>query len=553
MSNPEHYDYVIVGGGVTGLYTAWRILESTKPNFPRVRLYEATDRLGGRLLTWKPLGDHAGLRAELGGMRFFSGQKLVSALIGELGLGPQDIPFFTEGPGLIWSLRGLRMAAGDVHTANTRYMLKDNEQGKSPFDLLNDLVNQVLAANGVPTPPTTWEGWDELKKNLFYKGQNLWKVGFWNLIYDILSPEAYRYIVDAFGYYTPTLNWNAAEAFQSISLDFTTNPAYRTLTEGYDQIPRTLEKRVREMAPDVISTGSSVASFDNTGHGVELTFEDSRPPVTTDRLVLTMSRTALESLHPTKTFDLHNNTRLRGLVRSVRPYPAFKLFLYFDHRWWEDHGFGGQRIEHGRSVSDLPIRQTYYLRPDACEGAGPCPPHGLIMASYDDSIAVDFWRGLEFPDDEKKVYDDTLSDMVRQMVAQLAVAEMPTDEHVDPPPVLHRAPKLMIYHARAQLALLHGIPLVQVPETEWGAYADWSLDPYGGGWHFWEPQVDAPATMPEIRKPIQDAPVYIAGETYSGVQGWVEGSLTTAEHVLFDHLGIERPEWITKNVTYFGP
>ena len=45
--------------------------------------------------------------------------------------------------------------------------------------------------------------------------------------------------------------------------------------------------------------------------------------------------------------------RLQLVVQTVTPYPAFKLYLFYEQRWWESGG-----IQRGRSVSDLPIRQT---------------------------------------------------------------------------------------------------------------------------------------------------------------------------------------------------
>ena len=54
----EHYDYAIIGGGVSGLYTAWRLLDHDPGT--SVAVFEQSDRVGGRLLTWNPGGDNAG-------------------------------------------------------------------------------------------------------------------------------------------------------------------------------------------------------------------------------------------------------------------------------------------------------------------------------------------------------------------------------------------------------------------------------------------------------------------------------------------------------------
>ncbi len=58
--------------------------------------------------------------------------------------------------------------------------------------------------------------------------------------------------------------------------------------------------------------------------------------------------------------------------------------------------------------------------------------------------------------------------------------------------------------------------------------------------------------MPRIRKPFQDANLYICGESHSTDQGWVVGALNTVEHVLEDHFGLSRPAWLPADY-FLGP
>ena len=82
-------DVAIVGGGVAGAYAAWR-LRQEKPQL-RVRLFEASDRIGGRLHSVAfPQAPH--LVAEAGGMRFLKAHRHVSRLVDRLGLTPRDYP-----------------------------------------------------------------------------------------------------------------------------------------------------------------------------------------------------------------------------------------------------------------------------------------------------------------------------------------------------------------------------------------------------------------------------------------------------------------------------
>ena len=57
------YDVVIIGGGIGGLYTAWRLGKKTNL---KILVLEASNRFGGRYMTCQMPG---GFSADLGAMR----------------------------------------------------------------------------------------------------------------------------------------------------------------------------------------------------------------------------------------------------------------------------------------------------------------------------------------------------------------------------------------------------------------------------------------------------------------------------------------------------
>jgi protoporphyrinogen oxidase len=83
-------DVAIVGGGVSGIYSAWRLIHSnpSKSSIQRawaekhsdgklkIGVFERSDRIGGRLLSLVPPG-MPNLRAELGAMHYTSNQTLL--------------------------------------------------------------------------------------------------------------------------------------------------------------------------------------------------------------------------------------------------------------------------------------------------------------------------------------------------------------------------------------------------------------------------------------------------------------------------------------------
>ncbi|MGN6216038.1 MAG: flavin monoamine oxidase family protein [Solirubrobacterales bacterium] len=556
----DQLDVAVVGGGVSGLYTAWRLLHEAREKggpVPKVTVFELSERVGGRLLTWLPGKPGDGLRAELGGMRFLEEQQLVWNLLDQLGFGSSFVKFWVEGNKLRLMLRGEGAIMG-TSNPTARYRVDPKVEGKGAGDALYEVIEEVLTTEENAEVlkkvlggklPATREQWDQVKPLLTWHKKPLWEVGFWNLLSGVRNPETYQYFCDAFGYYSIASNWNAAEAMQSVALDFShepEKPEYHTLREGYGALPDALAREVTTLGGE-IRTENRLVSFEAAGGGSTVaSFATPSGPyqVLAGSLVLGLPRRSLELLAPSPDFDLQGNPALKRLLQSVVPMPAFKLFLFFEERWWEELG-----IDRGRSVSDMPIRQTYYMAPDAYYENKPCPPWGVLMASYDDARAVDFWQGLVPPADEWEEGRRKLRSALVELVSSAGGAENDVSEL---PPHLHGASEGMIAHALEQLARLHEIRVEEIPEPTAGAFANWGFDPFGGGWNFWRPQVDVREAMTAIKQPFGDQlNAYVVGESYSGVQGWVEGALTVAELVLQKHFGLSRPPWLPSDY-YLG-
>lgn len=669
---PENVvDYAIIGGGVSGLYAGWRLLQHTKNQQKTIALFERSNRIGGRLLTWYPLDGPQKdlLRAELGGMRFLEHQRLVWTLTHHLGLEKLDFP--VVGPNLRLFLRGTSTTMERPQPVRERYKLKEHEK-KTPDQLLSGVVDKILADNreiirqkiGKDKPQTRQE-WDAVKHVLIYKHEQngetaLWKVGFWNILSDYLSAEAYQYLGDSFGYYSLIANWNAAEAIQNIVLDHEAGNAYKTLKKGYAALTDTLGQELTK-AGATFCLNQTLIRIDreDAGKPYTLTFEHTTLPheqvkVHAEHIILALPSWSLKQIRPTPTFNPRASL-LKPWLDTVVSIPAFKLFLFYEERWWEKTCVD---IKRGRSICDLPLRQTYYFAPDQSDKSA--IKEGLLMASYDDARVVDYWRGMQqrqpllaaLSSQARGKAEDSLSQdidafkghvtaalgtdgpftaalaqnvqgrtealktMLRAdmegLFAQLAeeraqeqeaealtrnarehgiamnFSGLPAGLHEEeveeaepqtvevgagtqasaashlrrvhsisqkqayaPPPQLHDATPEMCQRAKEQLALLHGLQESDIPDPKHAACADWSMEPFGGGWHFWEPGVDVEQAMKTIKQPLSEQPIYIVGEAYSGVQGWVEGALTATEKVLQDKLHLQAPEWLDKNY-YLG-
>ena len=268
----------------------------------------------------------------------------------------------------------------------------------------------------------------------------------------------------------------------------------------------------------------------------ELTFEvtksanyvtrltDEHRTVKARQVVLALPRTALESIDWA---PIRPGGELRDAVRMVFKQTAFKIFLGYEVPWWHALGLQG-----GRSITDMPIRQTYYFGTEGAQkGGDPKNQHSLLMASYNDTGAVPFWKGLE-----------TGKPFVGRKVPFLESGADPV------PPSDCVVTQPMVEMAQAQIARLH--VLQNPPEPYTGVYQDWSRWPFGGGWHVWKAGYDFLGVLRSMPQPIAGQPIHICGEAYSAAQGWVEGALQTAEDVL---AGPECPRYCSSNPKRSNP
>lgn len=512
-------DVAVVGGGVSGVYSAWR-LKAADPR-RKIRVFEGSKRIGGRLLSVTPPGmPH--ICCELGGMRYMSSQRLVRSLVeNELGLETTDLPV-TE-PNNLAYLRGKHLRISELaDPAKLPYKLDWAERGRNPDDLVSYAIDQIIP--GVTS--LHGDALMELLKTFLIQGRHVYEHGFWNLLARAMSREAYCLARDAGGYDTTVLNWNAVNTIL-LNFDFVPGTKFRRLVHGFEQVPVRLCERFKTAGGEV-ALEQRLKSFDRAtlpdgSTGVELRFVGQRDPVLARSLILAMPRRSLDLLDQTGAVLGPQNTDVHALIDSVCPIPLFKLFVCYDHPWWETVG-----VQQGRSVTDLPIRQLYYWGVEGRQyGADPANHHAAAMV-YDDTLSVDFWAGLRRTD---------VGPLFRSRLTAHA-AQHPGSEHWND----YAAPERMVDEVQRQMLELHGLRSAPQPFT--AAYRDWGEDPYGGGVNFWKINAKSWEVIPAIARPRAELPVYVCGEAYSNGQGWVEGALETAELVLQDHFHLPPPPWL---------
>ena len=519
----ELFDVVVVGGGVSGVYSAWRILAKNPQK--KVLVVEASDHIGGRLLSVKPPGI-GNMVAELGGMRILPGvQPLITNLLAYLDNDGVSSPIETydfpvDEPGNISYLRGkyLRLSDFTDEPQEVPFNLTFQEFGKTAGELVINAIEQIVP--GVTAAGLTEERRRALIADTRFDGKALHTLGFWDVLFRVMSSEAYQLGIDAGGYQTTMSNWNAADAIPWFLSDFGSDAKYLGFKQGFQQVPLELEKRVRALKGD-IRLNTKLTGFDTTANGIEISLSCGQV-IYAESLILAMPRKSLDLISGETPFL--RQKKVQKLTSSVTPKPLFKLFTTYEQPWWLPAG-----VESGRTTTDLPVRQTYYWPTNEGKPAQSGP--AMLMASYDDGLDVGFWDGFRCKRGanwEPGLLDITQPSMFKGSPIDEADS---CDEWRE-----NQAPTAMLEEVQRQLTLVHD--LKYTPNVVDASFKDWGDAPFGGGWNAWNIGVDSRHVKQAILKPDSEHNVYICGEAYSDAQGWVEGALQTADMMLEQYFGI---------------
>ncbi len=522
-------DVAVVGGGASGVYSAYRLVSSDlrpsalatlaadRPDGKlKVSVFELSDRVGGRLLSATP-PDAPHLTVELGGMRYMSTHTYVKALV-ENKLRLRTKPFPVDENENIAYLRGRRYRLSELATCGQPggptlpYDLSWSERSADPSSLISDAIDALLPGLTAMDEKRLWETLRKAKID----GRHVYDYGLWNLVDKVLSYEAYELARNIGGYDCLTMNYNAANT-AAASLEFVPGTTFSNFVDGYDQVPRRLaDMAVAEGAR--IEFGKRLRSVTtDTGDGVTLTFDDESV-VRAHKVILAMPRRSLELLDQVGPIFGRAAKGVRALMESVDGISLFKLFTCYRYPWWEAAG-----VTQGRSLTDLPIRQTYYWGVEGRQdGADPTDSNAVLLATYDDAQNTEFWAGYRNRFEHPPYPNEGTTDDSNW-----------TD---------HQAPKAMVEEAHRQLMELHGVRYAPAPYA--AAFRDWHEDPYGGGVHLWKIHQKSWNVIPRMIQPVPSVEVYVCGEAYSGTQTWVEGALETAELILQDKFGLPKPPWV---------
>lgn len=338
-------DIVIAGGGVAGVYCAWR-LSHAHPDW-RIVVLERTGALGGRLVSRpSPSGvTEQGVALEYGGMRYFASQPRITALVRRLALPVATI--VEQTPANVVCVRGVSTTVADLpRIAASLYRLGVTERGASP----DAIVGRVLAMHARQRWDTTFV---DAMHALGVTDEAL-------QLYE--GASGYSFQFDDIAARTAATEHGAAVGEQTQQM----------VVGGFQRVPTTLARLCGSnvaiacgVAVDAICDGGTVVTAGGAHYQARRAIVLAVP---NDAAWAILNRSALVDA-----------TMRDALLNSSLPWDAIKLWVQFDRAWWSP-------AWRGKNTSDLGTRQVWL---------GFAPLVALVYAGDRDAR---LWRAM-LPDD----------------------------------------------------------------------------------------------------------------------------------------------------------
>ena len=198
--NTNNYDLVIIGGGISGIYTLYKLSKTFSQL--KILLLESGERYGGRIYSYKETIDGEEYIMDLGAGRLGHHHKLINNLINELGLKPKIIDIVNT---------KTYIEVTENNKVHDKTHFKDTIMTKLYKFFLSPLVSKL--------------GKSVLQK--FYLSE---------LIKKYVSLSFFQKVASVFEYSSDLNEFNAYDAIEYFKHDYNNESKFFTLNGGLEQI-----------------------------------------------------------------------------------------------------------------------------------------------------------------------------------------------------------------------------------------------------------------------------------------------------------------------------
>lgn len=330
LSSMSVYDYLILGGGISGLYSAYHILKQDPSK--TVLIIEGSCSLGGRVQTYSD----ADMTVDAGAGRFSSRHHLLLELIDELGLKSKIVPI----------------------SGSFQFIEVGSPSSSEPLSTY-DLIDKVIVSSK--------------QKSISY----LRGVTFLEYASTLLSKKEVEFIKDSFGYYSELVLMNCHDCINLIGR-MGPSTHFNILSGGLSQIIDGLSKKILERGCNILlntkvlglKVEDLVSVECSSSHGAHCSH---------------VGRTCISALPKQSLEKISWFRPVHGLLKKIKCAPLCRIYCKFPKEFSD---LSSKKTVWFQGLSKITTNNNLRMIIPAGE------EKGIIMISYSDNIFADFWKGV---------------------------------------------------------------------------------------------------------------------------------------------------------------
>ena len=349
--NTKNYDLVIIGGGISGLYTLYKLSKTF--SHLKILLLESGERYGGRIYSYKETIDGEDYVMDLCAGRIGHHHKLINNLINELGLQPKivDIP-------------------------NTKAYIEVTENNKvrdkTPFkDYIMDKLTKFFFS-----PLVSKLGKSILQK--YYLSE---------LIKKYVSVSFSQKVESVFEYSSDLNEFNAYDAIEYFKHDYTNESTFFTLNGGLEQIiermlvliKKTKSYKLKNITLLNLSSVENITNNNNNNNNINNLFKITINNYKTAKIYNVYSKYVICAI-PKKSLEKLDLFKpiLRDLnsINSINLLRIYEIYNKTNGETWF------KNVE--KTITNTQVQFVIPINPN----------NGLIMSSYSDCANANYWNLL---------------------------------------------------------------------------------------------------------------------------------------------------------------
>lgn len=431
------YEYIIVGGGIGGLYTAYLLNKIF--NKSNILVVEKQDHLGGRIDTI--IDEETDTIIELGPSRIPNNQMNIQNLLKLLDL-DSDLDFGKSSPAKFFINLG-DVSYGSIST-KSYYESVDRIISLDDKSELHKVITDLS---------------EKIKDQEFCKLANSYSL--YRLIEREYDTKTAELVKDQFGYTGDILYQNSLGALNMFKNEFKFDNRYNSLKHGLVQIVNKLYEYLTGVwvqfmfDTELIDIGKSKENYE-----CFISNKQTKSILNCNEIVLAIPKESLILINYLRSLKESFDTVInKPLMRVYAFFPITKDENNNSKVWFDD--LAGTLITNTLLRQIIPIDKS----------------KGLIMIAYCDDEPADSLNEL-----------DKANNIIPEIMFHLN--KLFPNKHIPLPTKIYRK--------------------------------YWST-----GAHLWNPSVDIKKINDQMIKPLVNEDIFIVGEAYSVVHGWMEGALLT--------------------------